>query len=196
MDLGFLTSLWNAIRRSVYGDATLVEAVAIAGRQYLEKYQDKSPSRYVVEIDFCIKNIAREPLWVYRAELFGWGFGILTLSPLDTVTLEEMVKLPMPDAIGYEERFRIFTQGLPSGAEAVIAPAETLKTTLKFAFEHSSFAHAAVARVNPEFLLRPANVKITLYLSRVQERTVAHLSSVSFPAMTSPQRTVVRDRRM
>jgi len=196
MAQGFVSGLWNAIRRSIYGDATLVEAVAVGGRQYLEKYQDKSPSRYIVEIDFCIKNIARESLWVYRAELFGWGIGILTVSPSDTVTLEEMVKLPMPDAIGYEERFRIFAQGLPNGAEAVIAPAETLKTTLKFAFEHSSFAHAAVARVNPEFLLRPANVKITLYLSRARERTVAHLSSVSFPALTSPQRTVTRERRL
>lgn len=195
MKQGFLTGVWNAIRRSIYGDATLVEAVAIAGRQYLEKYQDKSPSRYVVEVDVCIKNIAREPLWVYRAELFGWGFGILTLSPSDTVILEEMVKLPMPDAIGYEERFRIFTQGLPSGTDAVISPAETLKTTLKFAFEHSSFAHAAVARVNPEFLLRPANVKMTLFLSRVHDRDVAHLTSVSFPAVTSPQRTAVRERR-
>lgn len=195
MKQGFLSGVWNAIRRSIYGDATLVEAVAIAGRQYLEKYQDKSPSRYIVEIDFCVKNIAREPMWVYRAELFGWGVGILTVSPSDSVTPEEIVKLPMPDAIGYEERFRIFSQGLPSGADAVIAPAETMKTTAKFAFEHSSFAHAAVARVNPEFLIRPANVKVTLFLSRVREQHIAHLTSVSFGAVTSPQRTAVREHR-
>jgi hypothetical protein len=195
MKQGFLSGVWNALRRSIYGDATLVEVIGIAGRQYLEKYQDRSPSRYIVEVDFCIKNIAREPIWVYRAELFAWGVGILTVSPSDTVTVEEVIKLPMPDADGYEERFKIFPSGLPSGAEAAIGPAETLKTTLKFAFEHSSFAHAAVARVNPEFLIRPANVKVTVFLSRVREQGIAHLTSVAFTALTSPQRTVVREHR-
>jgi len=195
MAQGILSGLWNVLRRGMYGDEALVEAVAIAGRQFLERYQDKSPSNYVVEIEVCVKNMAREPVWVYRAELFGWGYGVLTVTPSDTTRLLETVKMPMPDALGYEEHFRIFEHGLPAGDEAVIPPAGTLKTTLRFHFEHSSFAHLSVARVNPEFLIKPSTPKITLLLSRVRGRRVAHLTTTTIHAATLPQRTVTKERR-
>ena len=195
MSQGILSGLWNVLRRGLYGDASLVEAVAISGKQYLEKYQDKSPSRYVVEIEICVKNMTREPVWVYRAELFGWGYGVLTITPSATVALHESVKMPMPDVLGYEEHFRIFTEGLPAGEDAIIPPAGTLKTSLRFAFEHSSFAHLSVAHVNPEFLLRPATPKVTLLLSRARGRHIAHLTTTTIHAATQPHRTVMRDRR-